>query len=411
MALDQTDRRPTESIMTIHSPFGFPAGEPERPGALWDSLNIPAIINGELSWYGENVDLALYVSSLCLREFMSSSWDYPASAIVFNQAFNDWLTLTSELAEGSGRSATRTARALVEHAINMADVAASSDMSERYMAHLSLIAEYQHDAQIGLSRLPARVRRSLIHRLKKAAKSEEQAIAASVARYGRQWRLKWSGDNLANRAARHGMNDLYKYYRIASLVMHGAAGGSLGSVRTVSGLDVHRTGPALHLCPMAFHEGHRAFLSVLSSAETVRPDMDFSGTKAVVVEFLDHFAEYRDLIVRLDEDVWPTSPPGEPRSVIAIARNGRTKWFWYDPQIGLLFEAEPPSLPDATNTALNDKVSDIIRSPETYLNEYDRWVVSELPPPPLSARKAGGRIISADAMAYAPRAEFDDLSD
>jgi hypothetical protein len=160
---------------------------------------------------------------------------------------------------------------------------------------------------------------------------------------------------------------------------------------------------------MAYHEGHRSILSVISSAKIVRPDMDFAPIEEVVQDFLDHFCDYRSLIVKLDSELWPKSPPGEPRSVIAIGRNGRIRWFWYDPQIDTLFEAETPErLAPSVQAALDAKVSDIKSSPDKYFADDDRWVVGELDPPAIAPRKPDGRIIPASAMAYVPRIGITD---
>src|SRR5207253_1751324 len=76
--------------------------------------------------------------------------------------------------------------------------------------------------------------RRLLHRL---LKHNESSSTAAVRLYGRQFRRTWSSQDLSTRARRHGLETLYEFYRMASSVLHGTAGGSIASTRRVDEQD------------------------------------------------------------------------------------------------------------------------------------------------------------------------------
>ncbi|SDU82583.1 DUF5677 domain-containing protein [Jiangella alkaliphila] len=383
--------------MGADSPFGQPVTAPPEHKP-WTTIPLIQQIDDELPWLGQATHTIKYIAMPIVREFISASAPYQAPALVFSQAFNDWMELLDEVLEGAGRPATRTARALVEHAINMADVSTSPGQAERYMDHLVIVAELQQNARIGLSKLNPKARRSVARKLEREARQAERKITEAVSRYGPSWKRSWASENLYDRASRLNLVDLYDYYRIASLVMHGAAGGSLGTRATIDGHTVHRTGPAIDLCPMAYFEGNRAFLSILDSAATVRADMDFSDLRNAVQELLDGFDDVRSAFVKIDEQTWPRTSPAEPHSVVAIARNGQVRWYWHEPIADLLFEAEQPTLADKVQRALDQKVDDIVRSPDQYIHPGFRWVAGVFGPPALSPPRAGGWAVPAASV-------------
>jgi Family of unknown function (DUF5677) len=228
--------------------------QPHTPGGI---VNVSARLAAELPWFWLMCAWSWDQVMALTRDFLKSKDSKAtAEAIIFNQAVNDWFDLIYELGEGSGRPATRSARALVEHAINLSDISANPSLSAQYIDHLAVADLRLRDAAIGISRLTGNEQKSARRRLRQRAGKAEPVVTNGRRKYHKRWRSQWHQDSLKDRADAHGLASLYDYYAIASLVQHGAAGGSIGTRNTIVGEIVHRTGPAFALCPGFLPRGH-----------------------------------------------------------------------------------------------------------------------------------------------------------
>lgn len=266
-----------------------------------------------------------------------------AGALIVNQSINDAQDMLLDLSGLRGRPATRAARALVEHAVNLHAVLSSPDSAERYHRHSAVASMVEARAAFGLSRLTGKENRSEAHRLKKLARDTHADFEAAVADYGSGYPRAWAAANLHDRASAAGLLDLYDYYRFSSAVLHGSAGGATGTVSAAYEEPVHRTGPSLALCVTAFHEGLRALDEVVQQLQGARSDLDMSPLRDAVAELLDYWPTYRRAVLAIDRHLWPREAPPHPVAVLCIFRSGETRWYWHDPRFGVMVEAYPPA--------------------------------------------------------------------
>lgn len=194
--------------------------------------------------------------------------------LLFNLAVNDFRDLLEDLNSGAGRSAMRAARGVIEHAINLHAVTTSLREATRYMEHLDQGAALMMGLAPGESRLPRRRRSAYLHALRKVGRPAERRFELARDEHGSWFARGWSPTTLRVRAEQHGVAHLYDYYRLASLVTHGSAGGALGSVRDhPEGFRIFRTGPALELAPVAMWAGVAGYREVLAALGRVRDDL------------------------------------------------------------------------------------------------------------------------------------------
>jgi len=268
--------------------------------------------------------------------------DLPEAAqAIANQAFNDFQDLLADLLDGRGRPAARAARALIEHAVNLATVTSDEDAAARYLAHGTVAAVVQTDTAIGLNRLRGRDLKAERHRLRKLGQRRREA-EGYVERYGAGFRRSWSASNLRDRASVTGLGDLYDYYRLASMALHGASGGAAATISQGTGRRVHRMGPALAACIPAYHEGIRAFRIIAGTLVSTSRYIDGTEVDDVLDAILEDWPEYRAAMVRVDRWLWPKEPPVGVVSVLAISRSGARRWYLWDVDTEMIIEAEPP---------------------------------------------------------------------
>jgi hypothetical protein len=367
--------------MLMGGVFGEQADRPQ-PHERQGSVNVVARLTAELPWFGAMCAWSQDQVLALTRDFLKGTdSNESADAIIFSQAVNDWLDLMIEIGNGWGRPATRSARALVEHAINLSDLAADPSLSPQYIDHLAVADVRLRDAAIGLSRLIGNDRRSAQRRLRARASKAEPVVARGRRRYHNRWWSQWHKDSLKNRADTHGLSSLYDYYAIASLVQHGAAGGSIGTRNTIAGEIVHRIGSALALCPDAYHEGTRAFRAVVDAASRIRPDLDWTGVHAVTDEWLEAYPLYRAAMLQIDKTIWPTTPPMHQSPILAVARNGTRRWFIHDPEREVMIPAETPAL-GIINTLpamVEEKIAEFLDDPDQHISPEERFFTIALP--------------------------------
>lgn len=188
-----------------------------------------------------------------------STREYDALKVIVAQATNDFLDLLFDVLHGRGRPALRGARSLVELLITERDVLGSPEIAARYMDQRWIGARLESSLSIEVEELSAKDRKAEEHRLRKLGRDTAQEYGKALAKYGPSFNRQWHPVPLRTRAERYGLAEDYDFYRLASLVLHGASGGVLGLKTEIAGQIVHRTGLALSLCPLAFLQGIQMF--------------------------------------------------------------------------------------------------------------------------------------------------------
>lgn len=290
---------------------------------------------------GRHVQNAQMAAVVCASAVLTDN-NHAAVKLLVNQAVNDLTDLLFDLIAGRGRPATRAARALVEHAINLSTVASATDLADRYARHAAIRSQVEAEAQIGVQRLTGNHRRAEQHRLRKLARDAKVAADQAVADYGPSYRRAWANRNLRERARDHDLDDLYGYYRLSSMVLHGSAGGADGTVSDTYHSRVHRSGPDLMLCINAFHEGLRAYQVIAVLMEQATPVAPHEAVTTFLTELLDAWPEYRAAIQAVDEWLWPSEAPDGPMAVLCAFRSGLRRWYWFEPRFDIMVEAHPP---------------------------------------------------------------------
>ncbi len=286
-----------------------------------------------------------------------------AVALIANQISNDFTDLIDELVRGRGRPATRTARALVEHLVNLASVLDSADMRERYEAHAMIVGQLEASARIGLDLLSGEDLAREEGRLSALRKETSSGADNALTKYGPRFKASWSPKNLFDRASSFALLPYYNYYRLASAVLHGSASGTLGTVSASCRNPVHRHGPALLTCPYAYHEGVAAtreavrLLAALGLGDPV-------AAEATLDSVLAYWPNYRRAISVVDSWLWPDTAPLGPQAVLAVARNGKRRWYLLEPEANLMVEGTlttpiPEKQQQAIAKAINDGLADL----------------------------------------------------
>lgn len=269
--------------------------------------------------------------------------------LVLNQFLNDFLDLLYESATGRGRPAMRSARSLFEHAVNFATVTHSSEEAERYAEHEVMMTQayYSFDYyELGVldGDELKNLQRKHVHRLRQA----EKAAAVARKKFGNGFRRSWASKNLHDRAAGHGFESGYDFYRVASAVMHGSSGGSIGTFGEVeSGHRLHRTGPAFGLLPLALAFGV-TFADDLLSMMDEGPAV--SQTREIIAGIRGSWLNYRDAVYALDDFI---RPPDAPLMVLARVNTlFKLNWWVHDRELGRVAKIEEPELDEVSRASV-----------------------------------------------------------
>jgi hypothetical protein len=266
-----------------------------------------------------------------------------AAALVVNQAANDFIDLCFEIEHLRGRAALRAARSMFEHAVNLMDVTSNRTAQNRYEAHASVAAQVEAEAAIGLNLLKGNELRSYGHALKKLRNSSATTYERAVETYGSGFRSRWASSDLYHRVQALGLSAEYPFYRLSSMILHGTAGGARGTLLTTLEASVHRTGPALALCPPAFLQGVRYFrLVVETMQDTAGDQLDAALLIELTDSMLDLWPAYRRIVLRMDRAFWPKQSPPGAVGVLGISRSGRRQWFLHVPEIHVICRASAP---------------------------------------------------------------------
>ncbi|MFJ5996005.1 DUF5677 domain-containing protein [Streptomyces sp. NPDC092370] len=278
---------------------------------------------------------------LTIRQFFTETTNKSA-AIIGNHAFNDLDSFIDCLLSGDGRSAARASRSLYEHLINYCEVTSSAVAAERYLEHAAVTADLLGNLTHGLHYLRGTQHKQERTRLAKLRRDSLPQLKNAVTRFGARFRRDWSSRNLHDRAVAHGYGNHYDTYRLLSQVTHGSCGGVLGSRADIAGKTVHRTGFSLELAVLSYLEGFtffRAFAAEINSRQSI----DTQRLTEWVDVLLAYWPNYRQALMEIDANTWPTSPPPSPVAILALYPNGRVRWFFWEPALSRMKPAYPPA--------------------------------------------------------------------
>lgn len=265
---------------------------------------------------------------------------------IVNQAINDLVDLCFDTLTGRGRSAMRTSRALFEHNVNAHEVASSPDARRRYADHEFVV----HQMRAGLSReadfLQGKDRKSFEFELHKLKRTSEHRAHDAIDAHGAGFQRSWADKSLFDLAMAHGLSDGYNFYRLASAILHGSAGGSIGTTKYLDDHDqrIVRTGPALALCPTAFLYGVENFEGLLDAFHLVG-DARLDELRAAIKRAKGTWPCFWKAIGILDASLWPEGMPPGIMAVFAVGPHGTARWYLHDVENGLVRAALPPEEP------------------------------------------------------------------
>lgn len=294
--------------------------------------------------------------------------------LIFNLAVNDFRDLLNDLHEGSGRSAMRTARSLIEHAINMHTVIANLGNAQQYIEHLDQGPALALDLEVGVTRLGGAEKRAYLRALRKIGVPASRKFEAAVAERGPWFRRRWIQSSISDRADTHGLQDLYRLYKLASLVTHGSAGGSLGMIRDQGDLRTFRTGPALELAPVAMWAGVAAYRQLLAGLAEVRHDIGLRAYIAGLDDLDALWIDYFHALREIDAQLWPTAPVRPPKAVLAFTRTKKRRWYLHLPSHEILLRATDPVLPDWLEEQIESAIERLIRTHPEQFTATQRWL-------------------------------------
>lgn len=340
---------------------------PDVPDLLGPQVDPGELIAEEAPWFGEAANTVMAASIPFVRSFFGESENYPALATIFNQGFSDLQGLLIELSHGNGRSAVRSARSLIEHAVNIRDIESSPSSAARYLDHLSFGLEFANDFELGLNLLKRGQREKISKQRAHALRKAQPELEATLKKYGSKFRSGWSDQNLRDRSSSFGLSHLYPAYRLTSLIIHGASGGILGLVRDIHGHRVHRTGVAVHLCPFAYIAGMEAAQEIAATAGRQRPDIDVGQFLDALAHLKALWPQYLEAANKVDKRIWPRTPPRHATAIVAVSRDGRRRWYWYDPETEVVIEANAPSLTADQEQMVANLVATIINAPDQFI--------------------------------------------
>lgn len=383
--------------MQSNSAFGDPGSVPREPRFTRD---FKSEIAERAPDFCESLDEALYQQLAWVAQAIGADTG-PAAHVVCNQAVNDLLDLAYALQQGAGRSAMRAARSLVEHAINLRTVLESPTEAQRYVDHLEQGAALLLEMAPGAELLRGSERKAYQHTLEKTGRAATNKFERAVEQYGPGFRRGWSSMNLRDRATRHGLANLYTFYRLASLVAHGSAGGVLGTRRSQGdGWVTHRTGPALELAPIAMWGGLNAYRSMLDAVESKQSDLRAAGWSAGLDTLEATWPSYYRALAALDADLWPEGPGDMPMAVFTYTQTGKHRWYLHLPQMGVFIEAHPPTLNEAQQSNVDhllDQAAD-----NSAFSPTQRWLTAAFIGAVVTPKDGGAIVPDTALLAIAP---------
>jgi hypothetical protein len=247
-----------------------------------------------------------------LRTFIASvhSLSEPPHGLssAVSQATNDLVDVLTDAARGRGRPSLMSARSLFELLVTTLDLINDSELETRYVDHKWVIAHMEGSLTIEAEHLARKSRAADLHRRKKLLRESESDFRRVLQEYGTEFARHWTPSNLRTRASKHGLDDDYEFYRLASSVLHGSSGGTIGIARTYGEEVVHRTGPALSLCPVALLMALRHYDRLVRAVKK-RGIVGIGEVRRGLRKVLNVWPRYRKVMLRIDRTVCPEMAP------------------------------------------------------------------------------------------------------
>ena len=265
------------------------------------------------------------------------------------QMTNDFFDVLYDVSTGRGRSVLRGARTLFELLVTVLDIRGNPKMDARYYDYRWVSAQLEADLSLEAKFLPKKDRSADLHRRKKLRRDSAKGREEAVTKYGKNFRLSWSPNNLATRANRHGLDEEYAFYRFASAVLHGTAGAAVGLESELEGRVLFRVGPALALCPMAFLYALHFFSKVAAATGDRLGGPALPDLRVAIREAQALWPNYRRAVMRIDRKLWPTALLDTLIAVLAFTDQGRTEqWYLHNTAASTVVLAEPLDENDLT---------------------------------------------------------------
>ena len=277
---------------------------------------------------------------------------------IVHQATNDYLDTFADCVSGRGRPATRGARSIFEHAVNLAWILENPVEAERYVDHgavgrmLEIAADPPDE-----SRYIGNDRRAFRHLVKKYRKNTESDYAAALNKHGDRFRLGWSTQSLRHRAEGVGLGSDYDSYRLLSAVAHGTAGGDLGQrLERPDGEVVLRTGAALQACPIALRLTLAWFGHVLGSIEKATSAEVIARMQSILDGVVAVLPEHESVCAWIDHLQWPESSV-RSEVFLAIDALGTGMWWLRDAEHRKVIRCRTPEMTPAQATGIEAKLA------------------------------------------------------
>lgn len=326
-----------------------------------------------------------------------------ARDILFTQSVSDYITVLQELVTGSGRSASRTARTLIESAINIRYVVQNPAIAGRYTDHLDLAPKYENDFAASFiwpeRRRGEKIRKSASHAYKKVASRISDLLNRKYA--GQRFEATWIQVNLKDRATRVNLDYLYDAYKLLSLVAHGSAPAVLGLTRKIDDTKVIRSGPDLSLCPVAYLASFKAFEEILQTVASYRPNLDVTPAVDMIGEALKVWSVYREAVRRADNKIWPVEAPYSTGAILGITMSGARRWYWFDPGLNVLIEADTPVLTEEQEGQVSQIQAKINAHPGRFFVGATQFVTVVMEAVSVTPKR-GGKILPPTALLIRP---------
>ncbi|MFJ7158472.1 DUF5677 domain-containing protein [Streptomyces sp. NPDC101118] len=313
---------------------------PSRRFGVSLGREIEAALQGKIAPLNEPLDRVQLEVHLFSRIFWNQVKTEACSSI-FNHALNDFSILLKSLWDGDGRTAARTSRSLFEHLVNYCYVCDETEAADRYTAHRAVTSQVLSRTTKRLPLLRKSQQKREIHRRMKRGRDSLAEYESARTAYGTTFDKDWAKHNLRERAKRAGFESDYDTYRLLSQVTHGSTGGTLGTLRDDSGPTIHRMGPSFELAALAYPEGISYFRDLCQQVQS-RNSIDSRRLVAELNALIAGWSIYKQACEWTDRHLWPEKIPLPATTILAIYPNGGTRWFLWEPGLGVITGGTPP---------------------------------------------------------------------
>lgn len=323
------------------------AGDVERR-ADEPVIDVDAAPDPDDVWTIEMRNLLVGLANAVVLDFVQYVRDVDDEAIriVCNHLVNDVHAAIDEALNLDGRGAARSARAVFEDCVLVAQIHADPHASARYLAHGAFDTLRLGENGLGIDRLSGKTRDKARNRLEKILRT-----AKRKARRARQQHpgvdKGWYAGSLRDLAVKFGWDQRYdKGYRVLSSVNHGSGAGVLGT-RKGEGTDaVFRWGGAsLEWVPVALLETFENIQLVVNEGQANWSGFEGANTQHALAHCFAKWPEMRSAVYKADRDFWPEEPTLGLMAIVGVYPKG-DRWYMYDPLFDRIRVAEPPAHPD-----------------------------------------------------------------